>query len=206
MALHKITHSQGFVVISARDGVLPPELSFRVVSGHRVPLAGWTHAGYVPEIPINPPGNPRNVLTVGLADNSPETFNALRDLIGEHQGRFSECMVWLAPGASRDLRRWVTVGCPPLPEGEPDEENSEGDKKDPGKNEGPEVEGPEVEEPEKADAWVTTTEEPAPEPTTANMRAWAKEQGIDVPDRGRLPVDVVRQFHAAHNIDVAADQ
>lgn len=31
-----------------------------------------------------------------------------------------------------------------------------------------------------------------------NVRAWAKEQGITVPDRGRVPNTVLEQYKAAH--------
>ncbi|WP_293786321.1 Lsr2 family protein [uncultured Aeromicrobium sp.] len=30
------------------------------------------------------------------------------------------------------------------------------------------------------------------------IRAWAKEQGIDVPARGRIPADVLEKYHAAN--------
>lgn len=32
----------------------------------------------------------------------------------------------------------------------------------------------------------------------AEVRAWAKEQGIAVPDRGRVPNDILEQYEAAH--------
>lgn len=32
----------------------------------------------------------------------------------------------------------------------------------------------------------------------AEVRAWAKEQGIPVPDRGRVPNDILEQYEAAH--------
>ena len=32
---------------------------------------------------------------------------------------------------------------------------------------------------------------------TAKVREWAKEQGIEVKDRGRVPADVVEQYKAA---------
>lgn len=32
----------------------------------------------------------------------------------------------------------------------------------------------------------------------AEVRAWAKEQGISVPDRGRVPNEVLEQYEAAH--------
>jgi ERCC4 domain len=38
---------------------------------------------------------------------------------------------------------------------------------------------------------------PAPEPTTADVRAWAREHGIDVPDRGRLRPEVWAAFRDA---------
>ena len=31
---------------------------------------------------------------------------------------------------------------------------------------------------------------PAPEPTTAEVRAWARTNGLDVPDRGRLRPEI----------------
>lgn len=41
-------------------------------------------------------------------------------------------------------------------------------------------------------------EVPDPEPTTADVRAWAREQGIDVPARGRLRPEIWDAFRAAH--------
>jgi hypothetical protein len=41
------------------------------------------------------------------------------------------------------------------------------------------------------------TARPRRGPTT-EIRAWAKQVGIDVPDRGRIPAAVVTQFEAAH--------
>ena len=38
---------------------------------------------------------------------------------------------------------------------------------------------------------------PPPEPTTADVRAWAREHGIDVPDRGRLRPEVWAAFRDA---------
>ena len=32
----------------------------------------------------------------------------------------------------------------------------------------------------------------------AEVRAWAKDQGIAVPDRGRVPNEVLEQYEAAH--------
>lgn len=32
----------------------------------------------------------------------------------------------------------------------------------------------------------------------AEIRVWAKEQGIAVPDRGRVPNDIIEQYEAAH--------
>jgi hypothetical protein len=31
------------------------------------------------------------------------------------------------------------------------------------------------------------------------VRAWAKTEGIDVGDRGRIPADVVARYEAAHS-------
>jgi hypothetical protein len=39
---------------------------------------------------------------------------------------------------------------------------------------------------------------PAREPSTAEIRAWARSAGLDVPDRGRLRPDVVAAWRAAH--------
>jgi hypothetical protein len=36
------------------------------------------------------------------------------------------------------------------------------------------------------------------EPSAAQVRAWARENGLSVPDRGRLPDWVRTQFEAAH--------
>lgn len=33
---------------------------------------------------------------------------------------------------------------------------------------------------------------------TAQIRAWAKEQGLPVNERGRIPADIVAQYEAAH--------
>jgi Lsr2 len=33
---------------------------------------------------------------------------------------------------------------------------------------------------------------------TAEIRAWAKEQGLKVSDRGRIPSDVVEKYRASH--------
>ena len=38
----------------------------------------------------------------------------------------------------------------------------------------------------------------APEPATADVRAWARTAGLEVPDRGRLRPDVWAAWHAAH--------
>ena len=38
---------------------------------------------------------------------------------------------------------------------------------------------------------------PAAEPTTAEIRAWARTHGHDVPDRGRLRPEIHAAFHAA---------
>lgn len=36
-----------------------------------------------------------------------------------------------------------------------------------------------------------------PEPSAKDVRAWAAEQGIDVPARGKLPAELVEQYLAA---------
>lgn len=41
--------------------------------------------------------------------------------------------------------------------------------------------------------------EPAPAPTTAHVRAWARAAGLDVPDRGRLRPEVWDAYRAAHD-------
>jgi len=38
---------------------------------------------------------------------------------------------------------------------------------------------------------------PARGPNTTEVREWAKAQGIDVTDRGRVPAEVVARFKAA---------
>lgn len=35
-------------------------------------------------------------------------------------------------------------------------------------------------------------------PQTKDVRAWARQHGIDVPDRGRIPGDVMEKYEAAH--------
>jgi hypothetical protein len=40
--------------------------------------------------------------------------------------------------------------------------------------------------------------------TLTDVRAWAREQGIEVPERGKLPDEVIEKFIAAHP-DAAAD-
>ncbi len=40
---------------------------------------------------------------------------------------------------------------------------------------------------------------PAPEPTTAEVRAWARAQGLPVPDRGRLRPEIWHAFQAARS-------
>lgn len=32
----------------------------------------------------------------------------------------------------------------------------------------------------------------------SEVRSWAKDQGIDVPDRGRVPNDIIEKYEAAH--------
>ncbi|HEX6870144.1 MAG TPA: histone-like nucleoid-structuring protein Lsr2 [Micromonosporaceae bacterium] len=44
---------------------------------------------------------------------------------------------------------------------------------------------------------------PASGPSTAEIRAWAREQGLAVPDRGRLRPEIVAAWHDAHKSDVA---
>lgn len=39
---------------------------------------------------------------------------------------------------------------------------------------------------------------PSAGPTTAEVREWAKSQGIDVSERGRMSEDVFAQYRAAH--------
>jgi hypothetical protein len=35
-------------------------------------------------------------------------------------------------------------------------------------------------------------------PNLSNVRAWARDQGIKVSDRGRIPADVLAKYNAAH--------
>ena len=39
----------------------------------------------------------------------------------------------------------------------------------------------------------------APEPSTAEVRAWAREVGLPVPDRGRLRPDIWQAWHDAND-------
>ena len=41
------------------------------------------------------------------------------------------------------------------------------------------------------------------EPTTAEVRAWARARGLDVPQRGRLRPEVWAAYHRAHTADGA---
>lgn len=42
-------------------------------------------------------------------------------------------------------------------------------------------------------------EETSEEPKAAEVRAWAKAEGLDVPARGKVPPEVVEAFKAAHS-------
>jgi hypothetical protein len=42
---------------------------------------------------------------------------------------------------------------------------------------------------------------PAAAPRPAHVREWARERGLEVSDRGRIPQDVVRQYLAAADGD-----
>lgn len=48
------------------------------------------------------------------------------------------------------------------------------------------------------DTGPSTEPETAPEPSIGDVRAWAKEQGIEVSARGRISEDVVEAYKAAH--------
>jgi hypothetical protein len=39
---------------------------------------------------------------------------------------------------------------------------------------------------------------PASEYSAKEVRTWAKEQGIEVPDRGRIPFEILEKYRAAH--------
>lgn len=43
--------------------------------------------------------------------------------------------------------------------------------------------------------------EVGPDVSAADLRAWAKTQGIDVPDRGRVPAEIREQYAAEHPAD-----
>lgn len=43
------------------------------------------------------------------------------------------------------------------------------------------------------------TSETSEAPKAAEVRAWAKAAGVDVPARGKVPPEVVEQFKAAHS-------
>jgi len=66
-----------------------------------------------------------------------------------------------------------------------------------------------VDEPDDDSVESTTLSDPEPvhtpvdppaddEPSPATVRAWAKDQGIDVPPRGRVPAELVEQYRQAH--------
>ena len=42
-----------------------------------------------------------------------------------------------------------------------------------------------------------TTRPPSARQRSSGIRAWAKQQGIPISDRGRIPASVVAQYHAA---------
>jgi hypothetical protein len=44
-----------------------------------------------------------------------------------------------------------------------------------------------------------STASPARGSDAAAVRAWAREQGLTVSERGRIPADVLAQFEAAHS-------
>jgi hypothetical protein len=46
------------------------------------------------------------------------------------------------------------------------------------------------------DSFAPGGQVPDAQPSPAEVRVWAKTQGIDVSDRGRIPADVVRRFLA----------
>lgn len=53
----------------------------------------------------------------------------------------------------------------------------------------------------KQRSYIATRRRPAPHgggPTTAQVRAWAQEQGIPVNNRGRVGADILAQYKAAH--------
>ena len=50
--------------------------------------------------------------------------------------------------------------------------------------------GPHLTDPDRAPT--------APGPSTAEVRAWAREHGITVSDRGRLRPEILHAWHAAH--------
>jgi len=54
-------------------------------------------------------------------------------------------------------------------------------------------------EPPDVDADPPVTDPPAaPKPTAKAVRAWAKDEGIEVPARGPIPDDIVDRYQAAH--------
>lgn len=55
-----------------------------------------------------------------------------------------------------------------------------------------------------SETWDRIRDEPKPqpkpepeEPKASDVRAWAKAEGLDVPDRGKLPDEVVEQYKSA---------
>jgi hypothetical protein len=47
------------------------------------------------------------------------------------------------------------------------------------------------------DSFTAAGPVPAAPPSPARIRAWARAQGIEVSDRGRIPADLLRHFHAS---------
>lgn len=60
---------------------------------------------------------------------------------------------------------------------------------------------PEPEPEPAADPEPDETPEPTPEPKAKDVRAWAKEQGMDVPSSGKVPADIVQAYKEAQQGD-----
>lgn len=103
----------------------------------------------------------------------------------------------------RDGRGWVLADSAPEPEptAEVDEAPSETPsivpkptaETDAGSGTGTEAEQSSNDEPSAV--------EPTPKPSDAAVRAWAREAGLEVPARGRVPADLVDAYVREHDAD-----
>lgn len=124
MALQRINHSTGFVLV--QDDELE-EWSFRVHPDGVVQILGnFGYVGVVPEVELNPPPNLGTVHTVAYTEFNDDVATGLRVLIDQHTERYSQCQLYVAGEAPRELVDWVSAGAPApvvvLEDDEPEDE------------------------------------------------------------------------------------